>query len=342
MTARTCGRRGARRSIAALVAVAAGLALLVGCGQKAPPAAERKVTFNMSWLPQGSMVGAIVALDRGLYASRHLNVELVRGFGGTRTTNEVDQGMFEFGYGDPLSVVLNRAHGGHARLVGIINQQWPAGLCYIREKHSIAAPADLKGLVVGGGQNSAVQTLLPLWLRQNGVDPATVQILQLNPSVIIASLIEGKIDAAECWRGNSRPLFVEEAKKAGLALDWLEYRQFGLDIYGSGVITTDRLIAEQPDVVRGFVQATFEGYAWAAQHPAEALEIVLKRYPMLDRTVTSGQIAEILALIASDAGAGSAQDAKMSRTLAFLAAANQLDGKLTADVLYTNQFLAAH
>jgi len=187
-----------------------------------------------------------------------------------------------------------------------------------------------------------VQTLLPLWLRQNGVEPATVQILQLNPSVIITSLIEGKIDAAECWRGNSRPLFVEEAKKAGLTLDWLEYRQFGLDIYGSGVITTDRLIAEQPDVVRAFVQATFEGYAWAGQHPAEALEIVLRRYPMLDREVTSGQIAEILALVAAGAGAGTAEDGKMSRTLAFLAAANQLDGKLTADALYTNQFLAAH
>ena len=182
-----------------LFGLALTLALTGGCAQQASPPghALTKVTFNMSWLPQGSMAGVIVAIDKGFYAAHQLDVEAVRGFGGIRTTNEVDQGMFDFAYGDPLSVILNRAHGGSARLVGIINQRWPAGLCFLKEYKHIAAPADLKGLTVGGGQNSAVQTLLPLWLKRNNVDPAGVKILQLNPSVIVASLIEGKIDAAE-------------------------------------------------------------------------------------------------------------------------------------------------
>ena len=336
-----------------LFAVFACCSMLAACGGRpeetaAPPAAAgsattapaQKVTFNMSWLPQGSMVGVIVAIEKGFYAEKGLEVEAVRGFGGIRTTNEIDQGMFDFGYADPVSVVLNRANGGTARLVGIINDSWPAGLCYLAEKRQIRTPADLKGLMVGGGQNSAVQALLPRWLESNGVAPADVRILQLNPSVIVASLIEGKIDAAECWRGNSRPLFVKEAKAAGFTLEWLEYAQHKLDIHGAGIATTDRTIVEKPEVVRGFVSATFRGYEYARENPKEALDIMLARYPMLDAGVTADQIAEIAQIMTASPRAGRIDADKMTRTVDFIAGAYAVEKRPTAGDVYTNDFLA--
>jgi len=303
----------------------------------ATPQSLTKITFNMAWLPQGSMVGVIAAIDQGFYAKRGLEVEAVRGFGGIRTTNEVDQGMFDFGYGDPLSVILNRANGGQTRLVGVINERWPAGLCFLRERHQLKGPADLKGLTVGGGQNSAVQVLLPVWLRRNDVDPATVKVLQLNPSVIVASLIEGQIDAAECWRGNSYPLFEQQARAAGVTLDWVEYGAHNLDIYGSGLITTDRAIRERPDVVKAFVAATFEGYRFARANPELAREIMLKSYPMLDAGVTAAQISEILEL--QGGSAGLATDAKMAQTLEFVAAAYPLPNPVAVQDIYSNTFV---
>jgi NitT/TauT family transport system substrate-binding protein len=210
----------------------------------------------------------------------------------------------------------------------------------LRERHSIKSPADLKDLTIGGGQNSAVQTLLPLWMKRNGVDPASAKILQLNPSVIMTSLLEGSIDAAECWLGNSRPLFAKEAQAAGKTLDWLEYAKFNLDIYGSGLITTDRMIAERPGVVQGFVAATYQGYAYAAEHPDEARNILLKQYPILDRDVTGKQIQEILQLIGAHQDIGFAREDKMTRTLEFIASAYQLQDKLTAEAIYTNRFVS--
>ena len=54
-------------------------------------AAQEKVTFNMSWLPQGSVIGPIVALDKGYFKDAGLDVTLVRGYGGNRTANELDR-----------------------------------------------------------------------------------------------------------------------------------------------------------------------------------------------------------------------------------------------------------
>jgi len=49
-----------------------------------------------------------------------------------------------------LAVILNRSQGGKAKMVSAINQGWPAALCYVKGRHSIETPADLRGLTVGG------------------------------------------------------------------------------------------------------------------------------------------------------------------------------------------------
>lgn len=63
----------------------------------APALALEKVTYNMAWLPQGSSIGVIVAQEQGLFAKEGLDVNIVRGYGGNRTANELDQGQYEFG-----------------------------------------------------------------------------------------------------------------------------------------------------------------------------------------------------------------------------------------------------
>lgn len=328
----------AYRTSAGMARLMVGVLILAACS--GPPSPANQVKFNMSWLPQGSQIGVILAIDKGFYRDAGLEVAAVRGFGGIRTTNEVDQGMFEFGYGDPVSIALNRANGGGARMIGVINERWPAGLCFLRERHALARPADLKGLKIGGGQNSAVQMLLPVWLERNGVDRAAVQILQLNPSVIVTSLIEGKIDAAECWRANSWPVFEKEARRAGLTLDWLEYDRFNLDIYGSGLITSDRLIRTKPELVRHFVQATYRGYRYAMEHPDEARNIMLEHYPVLDPAVTEEQIHELVDLMRGPGLLGDIDPQKMRRTFAFIASGYPLTGKVSAGDLYTREFVA--
>src|SRR5712692_550667 len=72
--------------------------------------AQEKLTYNMGWLPQGSSIGVAVAIARGWFRSDGLEVSMMRGYGGNRTANELDQGKFEIGYVDPISIVLNRAN----------------------------------------------------------------------------------------------------------------------------------------------------------------------------------------------------------------------------------------
>ena len=324
--------------------VFAGFLLAVlAAGARSPAGAADVVQYNMAWLPQGSQAGIFVAMEKGYYAAANIEVKPVRGYGGLRTTNEIDQGLFEFGYGNPLGVVLNRSKGGKAKLIGTINDTYPAGLCFVKERHTVRDPAGLKGLTAGGGQGSPVQAMLPIWLKNNGVNPADVKLLQLDPAVIGPSLIQGKIDLAECWRGSDKPVMEGMAKQAGLTIDWVEYRRYNLDIYANGVATSDKVIKERPDLVRRFVQATFRGYEEANRNLEEATDFVRKHYPTLDRAITLQQTRETTDLmtgpLTKERGLGWTEAKKMERTRDFLASAYNLTATIPLEDLYTNEFL---
>ncbi len=311
--------------------------LLTACSD---PDKQTIITFNMGWLPQGSMAGVIVAIDQGFFQEVGLDVEAARGFGGIRTVNEIDQGMFDFGYGDPLAVILNRTNGGKTHMVGAINDRWPAGLCFVTERQQIKTPADLAGLKVGGGQSSPMQVIVPAWLERNGVDKSSVQLLQLDPAIVAGSLIEGTIDAGECWMGNSLAIFQKRAAEAGLSLDWIEYGKFNMDVYGNGIVTSDKTIAERPELVRNFLQAMYRGYAWAQANPQGAADIMVQHFPVLDPAITLQQVQEINDLIKGPGSMGWMERAKVENTIEFLSQAYGLEGTLTADDIYSTEFLS--
>ena len=312
--------------------------LLVGLVGTPVANAADSITFNMSWLPQGSMSGVITAIEKGFYSEVGLDVEAVRGYGGGRTTNEIDQGLFEFGYGNPLNMVLNRSKGGKTRIVGAINQHWPAGLCHIRERHKLDAPSDLKGITVGGGSYSPVHVMLPVWLELNGESRDAVTLLKMDGAVVDVSLVEGKIDAAECWLGSNKALIEKLAKQADLTVGFLNYSDFNFDILGSGIVTSDKVIAENPDKVRRFVTATYRGYAYANANPEEATDYLLKQFPVLDRDVTLQQVRETVDLMAGSGKLGMIDPAQVQRTIEFVGPAYGIDS-VAAEDLYTNDFL---
>jgi NitT/TauT family transport system substrate-binding protein len=307
-------------------------------------AAQEKVTFNMSWLAQGSVIGVMVAQDKGYFKDAGLDVTLVRGYGGNRTANELDQGQFDFGYVDPVSLVLNRSNGGKIRMVGAINTVWPGGICYVNKNGGKARSLDdLKGMTMGGGSASPVHNIVPTWLEQNGKPKDFIKLLRMDPAVVDASLIEGKIDLAECWRASNRAVTQKQAAAAGVGVGWIEYSDLGLNAYGSGFAATEDTIAKRPELVKKFLRASYKGYEFALANPDQAADIMVKMFPTVDRAVALQQIKEINTLIvdpqARDRGLGYLRDDRIQSTVAFVDKAFTLNGKVKPEDIYTDALL---
>jgi NitT/TauT family transport system substrate-binding protein len=70
--------------------------------------------------------------------------------------------------------------------------------------------------------------------------------------------------------------------------------QHGLDIYGSALIVKHEDVKRRPDVVRAYVEGTMEGLRYAHAHQEEALHILLKRKPELNRDLAQIQLKNAL------------------------------------------------
>ena len=320
------------------------LVIVLSLGTATTIHAQEKVTYNMAWLPQGSSIGPIVAAERGWFKEVGLDVNIVRGYGGGRTANELDQGQFEIGYVDPISLMLNRNNGGKIKLVGAINTKWPGGICYVVKQGLKKTLDDMRGLQLGGGSASPVHNVVPAWLEMNGKPRDFIRLLRLDPAVVDISLIEGKVDLAECWLASNWPLLRKQAKAAGVALDWVRYSDLGLDSYGSGFATCEEYITKKPEVVRNFLRVSYRGFQFANEKPEEAADLAVKMFPNLDRAVVLDQIREINDLIidpqAADKRLGFMREARMRSGLAFLDKAFDLKGKVKVEDMYTNDMLA--
>jgi NitT/TauT family transport system substrate-binding protein len=323
-------------SIRNVVGLAAALAVV-------PALAQEKVTYNMAWLPQGSSIGVIVAQDRGYFRELGLDTNIVRGYGGNRTANELDQGQYEFAYVDPISLILNRSNGGHIRMVGAINTRWPAGVCYVAQRNRPKTIDDLKGLTLGGGAGSPVHNVVPAWLEMNGKPRDFIKLVRLDPAVVDTSFMEGKTDLAECWQASNRPVLAKLAKAAGVQVGWLNYADFGLNAYGSGFATSDAMIQKKPDTVRKFLQASYRGFQEAFANPEAAADILVKMFPASDRAIALAQIKETADIMTDPQvkaqGLGFLRDDRMSSTLNFVDKAYDVKGKVKLSDIYTNAFL---
>ncbi|RFB68672.1 nitrate ABC transporter permease [Herbaspirillum sp. 3R11] len=320
------------------------VSVVIGSCCAAPAVAADKVKFNLAWLPQGSTGGILVAIAKGFYAEAGLDVSAVRGYGGQRTVNEIDQGLFEFGYGDPISVMLNRAQGGKTVMVGTINTRWPAALCYIdKPERKLQKPADLKGLSLGGGAASPLQNIVPSWLQANKLPADHIKLLRLDPSVINSSFLEGRIDLAECWEGANKPILEALLQKDGKKLGWMRYRDFNLNLYGNGIVTTEKLVASNPDLVKRFVQATYRGFEYQRTHAKEAADAIAAQQKLMDKGILLQQITETNQIIddpeADNKKLGWMRADRMQATVDFVKKAFNLQAPIKANDIYTNKFV---
>jgi NitT/TauT family transport system substrate-binding protein len=320
-----------------LSVVASGLAAISAAR------AQEKVTFNMSWLPQGSAIGTAVAIDQGWFKEAGLDVNMIRGYGGNRTANELDQAQFDVGYVDPLSIMLNRSNGGKIRMIGAINTVWPGGICYQSNLRDPKSLDDLRGLRMGGGSASPVQNIVPAWLELNGKPRDFIRMLRLDPAVVDASLIEAKIDLAECWRASNLPALKKQAAIANVTLGRMEYSTYGLDSYGSGFAVREETIAKKPEMLRSFLRLSYRGYDFARANPEKAADMMIKLFPTVDREIMLGQIQDINVLIVdkevADKGLGYLREDRMKSSLTFMSKAFDLGGKVGLDDIYTNALL---
>ncbi len=316
--------------------------LAMGAIPAAAAAAPENIKLGLSFIPHGLHVGFHVAREQGWYREAGMEVEILKGEGSADAVRRMGTGVVDFAFADLGSLILGRSRGLKVKALGIVLDKDPSVIITLRST-GIRTPKDLEGKSIGALTASALRDTWPALVALNNVDPNKVTWVDMPASAYVASLMSKKVHAIASY-ANTLPSYEAQAKKIGEEVSVLYYADFGVDTYGGGLLTSEQMIADKPDLVRRFVQASMRGYAWSFENPEEAVRLFLKSHPEASAERVRSEVRIVAGLMltpfAAREGIGHYDEKRVIQTRDLALKPRGVDpSTIPVKDIYTNEFL---
>lgn len=237
--------------------------------EEVPPTNRIPATLMLLWTPQSQFAGYYVALEKGFYAKRGLDVALVRGGPDRDQVEYLRDGRADFAILWLTTALVARDKGEPVVHLGQVINRSNLALVGWKDR-GIRTVKDLDGrrISLWGG---SFRPPFMSFFRANGVKP---DILLQNYSINL--FLRRGVDACSVMRYNEyHVLYQCGVEQDELATFFLS--DFGNPLPEDGIYCLGKTAREKPDAGRAIVEASMEGWRYAADHREEALDIVMRR-----------------------------------------------------------------
>ncbi len=331
----------ARISLLALTA-AIGLALPLGLATSA--GAETKLKLVLNWKYQGPQGLFFLAEDRGYYKAEGIDITIDQGSGSGAAVPLVANGTYDVGFGDINALIeLAGRKPEDAPIAVYVMYNQPPFTVAVKAESPIKSPKDFEGKTLGGAANDGALKLFPALCKLAKIDCSKVKITNMQPNLREQMLMQGQVDGVFGYvntiRFSAKLMGVEEKQ-----LRYINYGDYGMDLYSNGIIVSKKLVAEKPEVVRGLVRAINHGILDMLKDPDAAVAAVAKREALikipvererLDATVRDEMNHPEIAKI----GLGNVDMARLKKSIDILVEANALPRSPSVEEIFTPAFL---
>jgi len=319
-------------------AVAAVLVLASAGAPVAQPA--QKLVFALNWFAVGDHAAYWVALDKGYYKSRGLEVELQNSKGSGDSIAKVDTGRADIGLADAVVVIPRVAQGAKIKIVGAVFDNTPLNI-WTRKDTGITKPKDLEGKTLAAPPGDSQRQLFPAFAKVNGVDASKITWLTIEPAAKFVALAEKRADAVPDYT-TGQPFWEKAVGKDNLVR--MPWHQYGFDTYSMSIMASEKTLAERPKALRDFLAASYTGWRDVMADPKAALEIFKRRVPDIDVTLIEPNLMLGLELMRTERYAknriGWMDRGKMCGTVEFINTyMPDMPRKVGCDEVFTNDFL---
>jgi NitT/TauT family transport system substrate-binding protein len=256
------------RTLLTVLLLLVALAPVTGRASKAHGAV--KVTIALQWVPQSQFAGYYLALDRGFYRKRGLDVVNRHCGPEQNSMDRLADGTAEFATTFLTSALRRRDNGLPViNIAQIVNRS--TAMLIVRKKSGIRSLQDLKGRRVSlwAGDFAAPFEAV---LASSGVSPGRRFVQNYSVNLF---LLNG-VDACSAMYYNEYHMLYQ----AGLDQDELvtfPLADYGCNVPEDGIYCLANTWKARPRQCRDFTEATMEGWRYARAHPEEALESVMRR-----------------------------------------------------------------
>ncbi len=311
------------------------LAILACCAVALAETELTDVTVILDYIPNTNHTGMYVALDRGYYAEAGLNVQIIEPTeGATNTLVAVGKGDFGVAYQEDITLAHAMDEPLPIRAIAALIQHNTSGFVSWAGKN-ITSVKDFAGKTYAGWGGPGEAAVLRAVMEAEGLDFDTLTMVISDGNF---TALEKDVDLMwffEAWDSVICAM-------NGFELNYIPVRELDerLDYYTPVIITNEDMIANHPDTVRAFLEASRRGYLDAIADP-EACAAVLNKYApdySLEMLTISQKYLADKFMEGSDRW-GEMKQQVWDNYTDFMVEYGVLDAPIDSAELYTNDFL---
>src|SRR6266851_442136 len=275
-------RREILRAGGALSLGALGAGIVAACGPAASPSASasapaaatatatvkpsQAVSMRLGWLANSQYAGDFVALDKGYYKERGIDLKIDPGGPNIDPVALTASGANTIGNVASIAAMfLARSNGIPVRAFATALQRHPFAFITLDQK--INSPADFVGKKIG--IQATARPLIDAVIAKYQLPRDKIQITVIGSDTV--PLKTGQVDIITGWVIDA-PQMAAVGPGAKTLLLW----DLGIKLYAFTYFASEDVFKDRSDMLADFVAASAKGWEYAADHVEEATDITLK------------------------------------------------------------------
>ncbi len=238
--------------------------------------AADKLTVYLDWFVNPDHAPLIIAKEKGFFAQKGLEVELVPPADPSAPPRLIAAGKGDIAISYQPQLHVQVAEGLPLVRIGTIAET-PLNALVSLKSSKVQSIADLKGKKVGFSVGGFEDAVLSAMMKAHGLSLDDVELININ-FALSASLISGNVDAVIGAFRNFELNQLDIKGHPGLAF---YPEENGVPVYDELIFIVKNDRTNDPRM-RPFLEAVEQATLWLTNHSDEALGLFLKAHPDLD------------------------------------------------------------
>jgi len=248
---------------------------VAGCGYGNPTSPPTQppafaMTFMAGYKPQANLpfVGVYLAKEKGFFTQQGLDVTIEHSSGKGEHVQLLLAGKVQVTTMDAATVLQRRLDPGLPVVsIALIGQRGQQAFAALADR-GMKSPKDWEGKLVGFKGTPPPDLYALLAAAKADVNKVNLVNVGFDPRV----LTEGKVDVYPLFKSNE-PYLIQ---KWGYTITLWDAADYGVPTLGLTYVSSEDFISQHPDELRRFLKAAIQGVQYAADHPDEAVQVVMK------------------------------------------------------------------